>query len=127
MSSGKRVLNRWVILVFCLVFCLSSAYGERLSSLEIEQASAKFKESGAIESLMVLLASLERGMSISEVENLVGKPTYSPVDGQHYYATDAYKRIDKREIPLGLILDFRDDRNALTGKLESIFFGPIGE
>jgi len=127
MSSGKRVLNRWVILVFCLVFCLSSAYGERLSSLEIEQASAKFKESGAIESLMVLLASLERGMSISEVENLVGKPTYSPVDGQHYYATDAYKRIGEREIPLGLILDFRNDRSAPTGKLESIFFGPIGE
>lgn len=127
MNSGKRALNRGVIFVFCLIFCLSSAYGERPSSPEIEQASAEFKESGAIESLMVLLASLKLGMSISEVENLVGKPTYSPVDGQNYYATDAYKRIGEHEVPLGLILDFRNDRNAPTGKLESIFFGPIGE
>jgi hypothetical protein len=127
MRSGKRALNRGGILVFCLIFCLSDAYGERPSSSEIEQARAEFKESGAIESLMVLLVPLKRGMSIAEVENLVGKPTYSPVDGQHYYATDAYKRIGEREIPLGLILDFRNDRNAPTGKLESIFFGPIGE
>ncbi|HPF60130.1 MAG TPA: hypothetical protein P5149_13820 [Candidatus Competibacteraceae bacterium] len=127
MSSGKRALNRWGIPGFCLIFCLSGAYGEIPSSPEIEQASAEFKKSGAIESLMVLLIPLKRGMSILEVENLVGKPAYSPVDGQYYYATDAYKRIGEREIPLGLILDFRDDRNALTGKLESIFFGPIGE
>ena len=96
---------------------------------DISRLSVRFREHHDCESLNRLAGHLHLGMSRAEVERLLGKPDYSPIDGQYYYSSD---RRTESGTPIGLIVEYRitDPRTATvtaTGKLESFFLGPIGE
>src|SRR5262249_27385294 len=74
-------------------------------------------------SFCVLVKQLEIGMIQTEVENLLGEPDYSPIDGEYYYYSG---KENSENTSIGLILEYRiDDR--VTGKLESFSLTPIGE
>lgn len=94
------------------------------------ELSSAFQRDHDFRSLTGLLSHLTLGQSQAEVERLLGKPTYSPIDGQVYYATS--NRETEDGTPVGLILEYRrtNPRTGQTlamGKLESIYLGPIGE
>ncbi|MCB9654898.1 MAG: hypothetical protein H6729_12290 [Deltaproteobacteria bacterium] len=93
------------------------------------QASVEYKAMHTLGSLMVLLNSLHIGTPRHAVDAYLGEATYSPVEGQNYYATDAYMKADEgdREVPLGLVLDFRNKDGEVTERVTSIDFGPIAE
>ena len=94
------------------------------------ELSAAFQKDHDYESLAALVGHLRLGMPRTEVERLLGQPTYSPIDGQYYYAVS--DRRTEEGTPIGLIVEYRrtDVRTGAvvpSGKLESLFLGPIGE
>jgi hypothetical protein len=69
-------------------------------------------------------------MTQAEVEQLLGPPDYSPIEGQYYYALSDRKT--EEGTPVGLIIEyrrinFRTGETVGSGKLESLTLGPIGE
>ena len=116
--------RRWGIpaIVFLMLACASE-------QKDISRRSVHFREHHDCESLSRLAGHLHLGMPRIEVERLLGKPDYSPIEGQFYYSSD---RKTSAGTPVGLIVEYRitDPRTAevtVTGKLESLFLGPIGE
>jgi hypothetical protein len=70
------------------------------------------------------------GMSTREVEGLLGKATYSPIDGQYYYSTGGECPLEAtgRNAPCGVIADFRRGPDyRVTDTLQSCTWGAIGE
>jgi hypothetical protein len=70
------------------------------------------------------------GMSQAEVERILGKPDYSPIEGQHYFGTGGECPLEDsgRFAPCGVIADFRRASDSrLTGSLQSCTWGAIGE
>ncbi|OGD25349.1 MAG: hypothetical protein A2Y56_10125 [Candidatus Aminicenantes bacterium RBG_13_63_10] len=121
MSSKK-----WIALVLAMGI-LAACGSEVRSSAEL---SAAFQKDHGYESLAALIGHLRLGMPRAEVERLLGQPTYSPIDGQYYYAVS--DRRTEEGTPIGLIVEYRrtDVRTGdvvPSGKLESLFLGPIGE
>jgi hypothetical protein len=78
-------------------------------------------------------ASVKRvrlGMSKAEVERILGKADYSPIDGQYYYSTGGECPLEdaNRNAPCGVIADFRRGSDSrITGSLQSCTWGAIGE
>jgi hypothetical protein len=96
---------------------------------KISHLSARYRERHEYESLSRMLGNLRLGMPQAEVERLLGKPDYSPIEGQYYYSSD---RRTASDTPIGLIVEYRTTNPrtsevTVTGKLESFFLGPIGE
>ena len=70
------------------------------------------------------------GMSTREVEGLLGKATYSPIDGQYYYSTGGECPLEgaDRNAPCGVIAEFRGGPDyKVTDVLQSCTWGAIGE
>ena len=70
-------------------------------------------------------------MPRSKVEEILGEPDYSPVEGQYYYSSN---RENSEGVTIGLVLEYRkteyrddDIHTVITGKLESFRLMPIGE
>jgi hypothetical protein len=78
-------------------------------------------------------ASVKRvrlGMSKAEVERILGKADYSPIEGQYYFSTGGECPLEdaNRKAPCGVIADFRRCSDpVLTGSLQSCTWGGIGE
>lgn len=70
---------------------------------------------------------LEVGMTREEVEALLGNPDYSPTDGKYYYASSEkiYSTNQERELPIGLIIDYRSSNGDITGSLKNYWIGEL--
>ena len=84
------------------------------------------------------LGRLKKGMPKSEVDRLLGEPTYSPTEGQYYYPTGGECPLndppDQMLASCGLVADFRvinSDADppsiTVTGRLEDCWWGGVGE
>jgi|WetSurMetagenome_2_1015567.scaffolds.fasta_scaffold16394_3 hypothetical protein len=116
--------KKWGILA--IVLLMLACASERK---EVSRLSDHFRKYRDCESLHRLAGHLRLGTPRAEVERLLGKPDYSPIEGQFYYSSD---RRTPAGTPVGLIVEYRtiDPRAAeatITGKLESLYLGPIGE
>lgn len=98
------------------------------SSQSLKNASLSYKTHKDWPSLQIIYSHLAGGMKRAEVESLVGEPDYSPIEGQYYYSSDRKEdSAGQVEVPLGLVLDYRNEDGGLTDKLQTFWLGPIGE
>ncbi len=97
---------------------------------ELSRLSAGFRKEHDLRSLTLILGHLSLGMPRAEVEQILGRPDYSPIEGLYYYAVSDRKT--EEGTPIGLIVEYRrtdvrTGETVLSGKLESLYLGPIGE
>lgn len=125
MIPGEKVMHRRAIGLAALVLLLTACAG----STTLQAASEKYKTERDYHSLQVIYQHLEKGMPKAEVDRLLGKPDYSPTDGQYYYSSDKreYSDVQKRAIVVGLIVDYHNEDFEVTDKLQEYSLGPIGE
>jgi len=111
-----------VLFIFILVGCTSSASS-------VEDASKKYRSNKEYSSLEIIYRNLSKGMQRKDVENLLGKSDYSPINGLVYYSSNKsiFSTEQNRNVPAGLILDYRVDSGAVTENLQKFHLGVIGE
>jgi len=83
-------------------------------------------------SLQLIYKKLSNGLSRTEVDSLLGKPDYSPTEGQYYYLSDQKVPPEKNmesdlTVPVGIVIDFRDKNGDETKYIQGLSIGPIGE
>ncbi|MCK5895564.1 MAG: hypothetical protein KAG20_02100 [Cocleimonas sp.] len=61
---------------------------------------------------------LKRGMSKEEVKRILGQPYHSPLNGLYYYSWKDSK---------SLVLNYRNQQDDITKKLQSFWIAKIGE
>ena len=70
-------------------------------------------------------------MARTNVIDLLGEPDYSPLAGQYYYSSDRWETVQhgkkEMQIPVGLLIDYRDDQGRVTEQLQKFLLGRIGE
>lgn len=95
----------------------------QLKSTHWRWHSAHYKKSRDYQSLKILIKRLKVGMPRSKVEEILGEPDYSPVEGVYYYASN---RENSEGVTIGLLLEYRKTQyrdgviqTVITGKLES--------
>lgn len=104
---------------FLLVGCSAPA---------LDQASRSYRANRDYVSLETIHGQLTEGMDRGEVERLLGEPDYSPTEGQFYYSSDRRATAgDREDVPVGVVVDYRDESGAITGTLQAFWIGPIGE
>ena len=93
--------------------------------------SARYRKTRDYRSLKILIKRLKVGMPRARVEEVLGEPDYSPVEGQYYYSSD---RKNSKGVTIGLVVEYRkteyrggDIHTVITGRLESFILMPIGE
>ena len=66
-----------------------------------------------------------------KVDEILGEPDYSPVEGVFYYSSN---RNNSEGVPIGIVLEYRkteyrdgDIHTVTTGRLESFVLMPIRE
>jgi hypothetical protein len=94
-----------------------------------EQAGATYRQHRDYESLEIIHEHMAQGMPSAEVERLLGEPDYCPTGGLCYYSSARKVAAEHRagEVSLGLVVDYRDDRGAVTKTLQKHRLGPIDE
>lgn len=99
------------------------------ATTSLEQVSNHYQAQRDYASLEILHQQLRTGMNRAEVENLLGEPDYSPIEGQYYYSSDGEDESDPERGPVsvGVVVDYRDETGALSKKLQTFWLGPIGE
>lgn len=93
-------------------------------------ASASYKQRGDAASLLILFGHLKVGMPRKDVERLLGRPNYSPTEGQYYYGSDAScsHDVENPSAPCGVVVDYRKPPEYTpTEYLQSCWFGAIAE
>lgn len=112
-----------------LVFMLF--VGCNTQAQEPEQASRSYKAHRDYPSLEIISGHLRKGMARTEVIDLLGEPEYSPLAGQEYYSSDRRETVrhgkQEMQIPVGLVVDYRDEQGRVTKRLQSLQLGRIGE
>lgn len=95
----------------------------------IENASVNYKNTKDFKSLEIIFKHLSKETPSKEAKRLLGEPDYSPTKGQYYYSSNKseYSKEQDREVPLGLVVDYRDKNGAVTETLQEFWIGPIGE
>ncbi|MCI5211756.1 MAG: hypothetical protein D3910_23910, partial [Candidatus Electrothrix sp. ATG2] len=122
-----------LILVAPLLFCMGcdNRQAEREALALKEQASSAYKEKKDYTSLATLSDCFHTGMEQNEVTRLLGEPDYSPLAGLFYYSSDRRESVlrGKKEIqlPMGLIIDYRDEQGRVSKRLQAFQLGRIGE
>jgi outer membrane protein assembly factor BamE (lipoprotein component of BamABCDE complex) len=118
-------------LLFCLTLLLIGCGSE---ANELEQASRSYKTQQDYASLERIHMHLRTGMARTEVEELLGEPDYSPVEGQYYYSSNRQetagsgkKQVKQIDMPVGLVVEYRDEQGKLTGQVQKFWLGNIGE
>ena len=98
---------------------------------EPEQASRSYKAHRDYASLAVISGHLRKGMERGRVEELLGEADYSPLAGQEYYSSDRRETVrhGKQEvrIPVGLMIDYRDEQGRVAEQVQKFRLGRIGE
>lgn len=119
------------VLFFCLSLLLASCNRQ---TDELERASRSYKAHRDYASLEIIHRHLRKGMVRSKVEELLGKADYSPIAGQYYYSSDRSERagsgkeqLTQLDMPVGLVVDYRNEQHELTGQLQTFWLGAIGE
>ena len=98
----------------------------------VKNASISYKTHKDNVSLQMIYKHLTKGMKRTDVESLLGEPDYCPIQGQYYYSSDrteypAGDRANQAEVPVGVVLDYRNEEGVLTDELQTFWLGPIGE
>ena len=84
----------------------------------LEQASARYQQSHDITSLEIVSQHLSAGMTRKQVVDLLGRPEYSPTDGQDYYRAAGSTR--------ALVVDYRENEQP-TGHLTKFELVVVGD
>ncbi len=123
-------------LFFCIALLLTGCAQEPEQSEQLKQASRSYKAQRDYASLETIHRHLRKGMARSKIEELLGEPDYSPVEGQEYYSSDRREtagsgkekeQVKQIDMPVGLIVDYRDEQRKLTRQLQTFRLGRIGE
>ncbi|WP_339136395.1 MAG: hypothetical protein WGN25_00710 [Candidatus Electrothrix sp. GW3-4] len=97
----------------------------------VERASHHYKTQRTYRSLEEVVTQLHKGMDRAVVEKLLGKADYSPIAGQEYYSSERRERVlhgkKEMQVPVGLIIDYRDEQGRVTKRLQMFQLGRIGE
>ena len=111
--------------------CPSSYLPLQVKSSNWKWHSARYKKSRDYQSLKIFIKRLKVGMPRAKVEEILGEPDYSPVEGQYYYSSN---RKNSKGVIIGLVVEYRkteyrddDIHTVITEKLESFRLMPIGE
>lgn len=105
------------------------AIGCSASSTDLKVASKTYKLHKDFASVEVILRAVSKGMPRSDIEALLGVPDYSPTRGQYYYSTNKtiYKKAHKRNVNVGLIVDYRDEAGDDTETIQKFQLEQLGE
>jgi hypothetical protein len=123
LRKNLRPLVCGVLLLLSLFPLLRSVKAQQQSAVESRKVAGLVR-------LHEMVCEIRLGMSREEVEQLLGKPTYSPTKGQFNYAVDAW---DEKGIPFGLVVEYRrlayreGEVEKYTGKVEEYWVGRIAE
>ena len=116
-------------LLFSIILLLTASCGVQIQALE--QASRSYKADKDYVSLEVIYRHLSKRMERGEVEDLLGEPDYSPIEGLYYYSSSRRKAESRGKeqitMPVGLVVDYRDKKGLLTEKLQIFQLGSIEE
>ncbi len=112
-----------------MLVCVSIAACEQ-DDLEI--ASQKYRSDIDCESLKTIFEHIYRGMAEDEVILLLGEPYHSPTKGLYYYDSNCDREVlpssgGLMKGPVGMVVDYRNDRHELTDRVQKFWMGPIGE
>lgn len=110
------------VLILLLASCAKSV-------TSIKNASAQYKLNRDYASLVIIYKTLSKGISRTDVLALLGEPDYSPTEGQYYYSSSRSEYSKERDgnVVVGLVVDYRNERDTLTKFLQKFWLGPIGE
>lgn len=116
---------------FLLFIVFLLLVGCNTQAQELEPASRSYQAHRDYPSLAVISVHLRKGMARSKVIDLLGEPDYSPLAGQYYYSSDRRETVQhgkkEMQIPVGLIIDYRDEQGRVTKRLQTFQLGRIGE
>ncbi len=109
----------------CAVFllCMLTACNANLQS----DAVGRDDHTKTLVGLQSISENLSVGISYEEAEKVLGRPDYSPTEGKYYYTSTEtiYSESQKRELPIGLILDYRDAEGKTTEILQNFWLGQL--
>lgn len=102
------------------------------ASQSLQQASISYKTTKDYASLRIIHEHLALGMTRASVDNLLGEPDYSPIEGQYYYSSDRKEypedsAANRVKVPVGVVVNYRTEQGVLTDSLQTFWLGPIGE
>ncbi len=119
------MIRRMLYILFFSAFLAGCLAG--LPSME--NAGTSYRHGKDYASLEVIYKNMSRGMHRKEIERLLGEPDYSPTDGQYYYSSTrtVYSENQDRDVAVGLVVDYRDEKGTVTARLHEFRLGPIGE
>ena len=116
---------------FLLFIVFLLLVGCNTQAQELEPASRSYKAHRDYVSLAVISVHLHKGMARIKVIDLLGEPDYSPLAGQYYYSSDRRNTVQhgkkEMQIPVGLVIDYRDDQGRVTELVQKFLLGRIGE
>jgi len=75
-------------------------------------------------------ASIHLGMTRAQVERILGKEKYSPIDGQDYYSTEGECEVEPGIMgSCVFVIEYRDVATSSrdTGRVTGCFWGGVGE
>ena len=118
------ILKYYNILLVSIFFVACSSNMEPLTA-----ASNSYKQNKDYPSMKIIHESLSKRTLRNRVEALLGKPDYSPTEGLYYYSTTKteFSAEQNSNVTIGLIVDYRDNNDAITQSLQQYSLGPIGE
>ena len=88
---------------------------------------------GAGQHMPALVAKVRLGMTLAQVQHLLGDIDYTPVAGQHYFSTVGDCPLDDRGIhqaACGVVADFNDynvEPSVIRDTLQACWWGALGE
>ena len=111
-----------IICVLMLVACTNT-------NESLTQYSKIYKKTKNYNSLEMIYNSLNMGDNRDKIENLLGEPDYSPIEGLYYYSSDkeSYSDEQQRYVPVGVVLDYRGQDGIITNTLQKYSIGIIEE
>ena len=126
-QTMKYIMNRMLFVLLSVSLLLTGCADESLRN-----ASESYKKNRDYVSLEKIVKHLDKSMKREKVEELLGKPDYSPTEGQYYYSSDRREVPEGAEhgeinIPVGLIVEYRDEKDNSTNELQDFRLGAIGE
>lgn len=131
LPSRNRVSTLLLLFIVLMGITCTDCTGRDQKSEQVEQAGSSYRTQKDYTSLELISKHLHRGMPRSEVEELLGKADYSPIEGQEYYSSDRREAVgsgkERMSFTVGLVVEYRDERGELTGQLQRFWLGRIGE
>ena len=112
---------RWTYLVGVVLLVQASACA---CSLKVQKRFCKMEVPP--DRVPATSKQIRSGMSRADVEEILGKSNYSPMQGQHYYSTGGVCEVAPgRSVPCGYVLEYEGD--DLDARLDSCWWGGVAE